>query len=135
MSDIPNDDIPGFVAEKPEHCFACYRLIKPGQTYYLTIEGIVYCEDCALSAGVIPVAEDLAVEVKRDRLLIQRGAQVGEGAHRLLGPPSTTPTPVLCKDPLLPFVLPVIHTLHQRDDLLQQRRPNMETGSCRKFTQ
>ena len=27
MSDIPNDDKPGFVAEKPEHCFACYRLI------------------------------------------------------------------------------------------------------------
>ena len=32
MSDIPNDDKPGFVAEKPEHCFACYRLIQPGET-------------------------------------------------------------------------------------------------------
>jgi hypothetical protein len=35
MSDIPNDDKPGFVAEKPEHCFARYRLIRldqrPGQ--------------------------------------------------------------------------------------------------------
>jgi len=38
MSDIPNDDKPGFVAEKPEHCFACYRLIRPGQTYYLTVD-------------------------------------------------------------------------------------------------
>ena len=38
MSAIPNDDKRGFVAEEPEHCFACYRLIRPGQTYYLTIE-------------------------------------------------------------------------------------------------
>ena len=73
MSDIPNDDKPGFVAEKPEHCFACYRLIRPGQIYHLTIEFEVLCEDCALSEGVIRVREDLAVEVKRDRLLIQRG--------------------------------------------------------------
>lgn len=61
------------MADKPEHCFACYRLIRPGQTYYLTIEGIVHCEDCALSKGVIRVRGDLAVEVNRDRLLIQRG--------------------------------------------------------------
>lgn len=30
-------------------------------------------EDCAFSEGVIWVRDDLAVEVKRDRLLIQRG--------------------------------------------------------------
>jgi hypothetical protein len=71
-SDTPNDDKPGFVAEKPEHYFACYRLIRPGQTYYLTIEGIVHCEDCALSEGVIRVREDLEVEIGRDRLLLQR---------------------------------------------------------------
>ena len=70
MSDIPNDDNPGFVTEKPEHCFACYRHIRPGQTYYLTLKNIVHCEDCALSDGVIRVRDDLAVEVKRDRLLI-----------------------------------------------------------------
>ena len=73
MRDIPNDDKPGFVAEKPEHCFACYRLIRPGHTYYLTIDGIVHCEDCALAQGVIRVRENLAVEVKRDRLLVRRG--------------------------------------------------------------
>jgi hypothetical protein len=33
----------------------------------------VHCEDCALSKGVIRVRGDLAVEVNRDRLLIQRG--------------------------------------------------------------
>jgi hypothetical protein len=59
--------------KEPEHCFACYRLIRPGQSYYLTIEGIVHCEDCALSEGVIRVREDLAIEVQHDRLLIQRG--------------------------------------------------------------
>ena len=73
MSDIPNGDKPGFVVEKPEHCFACYRLIRPGQIYYLTIEGIVHCEDCALSAGVIRVREGLASTAKRDRLLVRRG--------------------------------------------------------------
>ena len=73
MTHTHDDDKPGFVAEEPEHCFACYRLIRPGQIYYLTIENIVHCEDCALSQGVIRVREDLAIEVKRDRLLIQRG--------------------------------------------------------------
>ncbi len=73
MTDTHDDDKPGFVAEEPEHCFACYRLIRPGQTYYLTIEFEVLCEDCALSEGVIRVRDDLAVEVRRDRLLIQRG--------------------------------------------------------------
>ena len=70
---VPTDDKSGFVAEKPEHCFACYRLIRPCQTYYLTIEGVVHCEDCALSEGVVRVREDLAVKVKRDWLLVQRG--------------------------------------------------------------
>ena len=51
----------------------CYRLIRPGRTYHLTIGFEVWCEDCALSEGVIRVREDLAIEVKRDRLLSQRG--------------------------------------------------------------
>ncbi|HSR29058.1 MAG TPA: hypothetical protein VLY63_00735 [Anaerolineae bacterium] len=38
MTDTPNDDKPGFVAKKPEHCFACFRLIRPDQTHYLTLE-------------------------------------------------------------------------------------------------
>jgi hypothetical protein len=63
MTETPTDDRPGFVAEKPEHCFACFRLIRPGQIYYLTIEHEVLCADCALDEGVIRVREDLAVEV------------------------------------------------------------------------
>ena len=73
MSDIPNDGQPGFEPEKPEHCFACYRLIRPGKTYYQTFEGIVHCEDCALSAGVIRVRDELSVWIERDRLLIRHG--------------------------------------------------------------
>ena len=73
MTGTPNDDQPGFVAKEPEHCFACFRLIRPGQTCYLTIAHEVLCRDCALTEGVIRVREDLAVEAKRDRLLIQRG--------------------------------------------------------------
>ena len=79
MSDIPNDDKPGFVAEEPEHCFACFRLIRPGQTYYLTIKNTVLCADCALDEGLIRVRDDLVVAVKRDRLLIQRGKAQAEG--------------------------------------------------------
>jgi hypothetical protein len=73
MTGTPNADHPGFVASEPEHCSACFRLIRPGQTYYLTIENTVLFADCALGEGVIRVRGDLAVEIKRDRLLIQRG--------------------------------------------------------------
>ena len=38
MPETPTDDLPGFVAGEPEHCHDCYRLIRPGQTYFLTIE-------------------------------------------------------------------------------------------------
>jgi hypothetical protein len=55
MPDTPTDDQPGFFATKPEHCFACYRLIRPGQTCYLTIEQEVLCRDCALVEEVIRV--------------------------------------------------------------------------------
>ena len=37
MTETPNDDNPGFVAQRPEHCHACYRLIQPGEMYYLTV--------------------------------------------------------------------------------------------------
>ena len=53
MTNTPTDDQPGFMAEKPEHCFACYRLISPGQTYYLTLEHGVLCADCALDDALI----------------------------------------------------------------------------------
>ncbi len=57
------DDRPVFLVEAPEHCFGCFRLIKTGQTYYLTIEQEVLYEDCAVSGGVIRGRDDLAVEV------------------------------------------------------------------------
>ena len=47
MTESPNDDKPAFVAEKPVHCCACFRLIRPGQTYHLTIEHEVLCADCS----------------------------------------------------------------------------------------
>ncbi|MEJ2738051.1 MAG: hypothetical protein P8189_31600 [Anaerolineae bacterium] len=61
------------MAEEPEPCFACFCLVRPGQTYDLTIEREVLCADCALTEGGIRVRDDLAVEVKRDRLLILCG--------------------------------------------------------------
>jgi hypothetical protein len=73
MTEIPNCDKPGFVAAEPQHCSACFRLIRPEQPYYLTSEYEVLCADCALDESVIRVREDLAVEVKSDRLLVRRG--------------------------------------------------------------
>jgi hypothetical protein len=75
MTDTPNNDNPGFVAQRPEHCHACFRLICPGDTYYLTIAQDVLCADCALVEEIIRVRDDLAVEVQRDRLLVS-GAEL-----------------------------------------------------------
>ena len=61
MTDTPTDDQPGFVAEEPEHCFACFRLIRPGQTYYLTVGQAILCEDCITGHDTIRVTGDLAV--------------------------------------------------------------------------
>jgi hypothetical protein len=49
----PNDDQPGFAAEEPEHCHACYRLIQPGQMYYLTMGQAVLCEGCTRECAEI----------------------------------------------------------------------------------
>jgi hypothetical protein len=38
MTANPTDDQPGFVAWEPEDCHDCYRLVRPGQTYQLTIK-------------------------------------------------------------------------------------------------
>ena len=73
MTATPNDDQPGFVAEEPEHCHACYRLIQPGQRHYLTIGQVTLCEGCIRSADAIRVAEDLAVVVEDGRLLVRCG--------------------------------------------------------------
>ena len=73
MTETPNDDQPGFVAEEPEHCHACYRLIRPGQTYYLTIGQAILCEGCIRTADAIRVTDDLAVVVEDGRLLVRRG--------------------------------------------------------------
>ena len=84
MSDIPNDD--------KVHRLACYQLIRPGQTYLLTIEDIVHYEDCALSEGLIRARDDLAFEVKRDRLLIWRCGGIPPG--RVLWLLASLPTPL-----------------------------------------
>jgi hypothetical protein len=76
MTETPDDDQPGFIAEEPEHCNACYRLIQPGQTYYLTIGQAILCEGCITTADAIRVTEDLAVVVEDGRLLVRRGTMI-----------------------------------------------------------
>jgi hypothetical protein len=36
----PNDDQPGFAAEEPEHCHACYRLIQPSALEHKQLSGL-----------------------------------------------------------------------------------------------
>jgi hypothetical protein len=73
MTETPNNDQPGFVAEAPDHCHACYRFIQPGQTYYLTIGQAILCEGCIPTADAIRVADDLVVVVEDGRLVVRRG--------------------------------------------------------------
>jgi len=73
MTETPADDVPGLVTERPQHCSACFRLIRPGQTYYLNIENMVLCVDCALVEEIIRVRSGLLVVVEDGRLVVQRG--------------------------------------------------------------
>ena len=73
MIEIPVDDQPGFAAEKPEHCHACYRLIQPGQTYHLTIGNAILCGDRMKDTDAIRVADDLVLVIEGDRLVVRRG--------------------------------------------------------------
>ena len=73
MTETPNDDRPAFIAEEPEHCHACYNLIQPGQTLYLTVGQAILCEGCIGAADAIRVADDLAIAEEDGRLLVRRG--------------------------------------------------------------
>jgi hypothetical protein len=59
--ETPTDDRPGFVAEEPDHCHDCYRLIRPGETHYLTIKQVVVCPECRRAANAIRLAAGLTV--------------------------------------------------------------------------
>jgi hypothetical protein len=61
------------VAEEPGHCYACYRLIQPGQISYLTIGQAILCEGCTKTADAIRLTDDLAVVVEDGQLLVRRG--------------------------------------------------------------
>jgi hypothetical protein len=73
MTDTPTDDQTGFIAKGLEHCHTCYRLIQPGQMYYVTIGQAILCESCLGSTDALRVTDDLAVVVEDGRLLVRRG--------------------------------------------------------------
>jgi len=118
---MDEDTLP-LIAQHPEHCFECYRLIRPGETYYQTAENTVLCQQCARKGAsmevldTIQAADDLVVEVSDDRLRVRRGDDsvevlltevrhlvdaLGEAAaravnlqiHGSLEPDETTPEP------------------------------------------
>jgi hypothetical protein len=78
MPDTPTDDQPGFVAEEPEHCHDCHRLIRAGQRYFLTIEQAVVCPECIGESDAVRLAGGLTIEVGKDRLLVRRGGSTIE---------------------------------------------------------
>ena len=39
------------IAQQPEHCFECFRLIRPSETYYQTAENTVLCQQCVRKGG------------------------------------------------------------------------------------
>ena len=73
----PNTD--SLVAQRPEHCITCYRLIRPGESYHQTEENTVLCLHCAgqgadmVILSTIQAADDLAVDVGDGRLRLRRG--------------------------------------------------------------
>jgi hypothetical protein len=73
MTDTHTDYMPGFLAEEPEHCHACYRLVRPGPTYYLTMGQVILCEGCLEVADAIRVTDELAVVVEDGRIQVRRG--------------------------------------------------------------
>jgi hypothetical protein len=72
------DTLP-LIAQHPEHCFECFRLIRPGETYYQTAENTVLCQQCVRKGvsmevlDTIQATDDLVVEVGEDRLRVRRG--------------------------------------------------------------
>jgi hypothetical protein len=78
MTESPTHAQPGFVAEEPEHCHDGYRLITPGETYFLTMELAVLCPDRVTMTDSIRLAGGLTVEVGEDRLPVRRGGTVVE---------------------------------------------------------
>jgi hypothetical protein len=78
----PNDDQPGFVADEPEHCHDFYRPIRPGQTYFLTIEQAVVCPDCVRPADAVRLSGGLTVEIGEDKLLVRRGSRKGRDMNK-----------------------------------------------------
>jgi hypothetical protein len=58
-----NENTLTLIAQRAEHCIACYRLIHPGETYHQTAENTVLCQGCAdfETLDTIQATDDLAV--------------------------------------------------------------------------
>jgi hypothetical protein len=80
---MTEDSLP-LIAQHPEHCFECFRLIRPGETYYQTAENTVLCPECASKGAsmevldTIQATDDLVVEMGDDRLRVRRGGDTVE---------------------------------------------------------
>jgi hypothetical protein len=60
------------------HCHARFRLVRPGQTYYLTVGQAILCEDCITGHDTIRVTDDLAVLTEDEWLPVRNGGSAIE---------------------------------------------------------
>ena len=73
MTDTPTADHPAFVAEEPEHCPDCCRVIRGGERYFVKVEQAVVCPDWVRKEDAIRLPGGLTVEIGENRLLLRRG--------------------------------------------------------------
>ena len=68
LMEVYTNDAVTLTAEKPEHCIACCRLIRPSEPYHQTAENSVFCQECADRPSdseildTIQATDDLAVD-------------------------------------------------------------------------
>jgi hypothetical protein len=73
-------DTEELIAQHPEHCYECYRLIRPGETYHQMAEFTVLCLECASKKvevfDTVQASDDLLVEVGDGSMRVRRGDAV-----------------------------------------------------------
>jgi hypothetical protein len=79
--------VPVLTAAHPEHCLDCFRLIHPGETYYLGKDGTVLCPNCVSD---LLIGEDFDTIQATEQVAVDYGGvliRVGrEGAAIIVAP-------------------------------------------------
>ena len=63
-------EVTALTATAPEHCFDCFRLIRPGETYYPGEDGTVLCPNCVSD---LLIGEDFDTIQATDQVAVDYG--------------------------------------------------------------